>query len=236
MKEAINVIRKIAAITDKAVLFHSATGKDSIALLHLMHPFFKEILCVFMYAVKDLEHVNRYIGWAQRRYSNVRFIQIPHMAVYTEIRTGFLGCRQDPTQKLYSLSDITDIVRVRYNIEWAFFGFKQSDSFKRRLMLRNYTSDKGDYDMQAINYKSKKAYPLSIFKNGDVLRYIEDNGLIRPECYGLKGQSSGCDPSNVEYLLWLEKNSPRDLKKVYVTYPLAERLMFNHKNQEDEHQ
>ena len=55
MKEAINVIRKIAAITDKAVLFHSATGKDSIALLHLMHPYFKEILCVFMYTVKDLE-------------------------------------------------------------------------------------------------------------------------------------------------------------------------------------
>lgn len=236
MKEAINVIRKIAAITDKAVLFHSATGKDSIALLDLMHQYFEEILCVFMYAVKDLEHVNKYIGWAQRRYNNVRFIQIPHMAVYSEVRTGFLGCKQNPQQKLYSLSDLTDIVRVRYDIEWAFFGFKMSDSFKRRLMLRNYTPDKGDYDLQAINYKSKKAYPLSVYKNGDVLRYIEDNGLIRPECYGVKGQSSGCDPSNVEYLLWLEKNSPRDLQKVYAAYPLAERLMFNYKlkdNDED---
>ena len=232
MKEAINVIRKIAAITDKAVLFHSATGKDSIALLHLMHQYFKEILCVFMYAVKDLEHVNKYIGWAQRRYPNVRFIQIPHMAVYSEVRTGFLGCQQNPNQKLYSLSDLTDIVRVRYDIEWAFFGFKMSDSFKRRLMLRNYTPDKGDYDLQAINYKSKKAYPLSVYKNGDVLRYIEDNGLIRPESYGA-GQSCGCDPSNVEYLLWLEKNSPRDLQKVYAAYPLAERLMCNHKKNED---
>lgn len=234
MKDAITVIRKIAAITDKAVLFHSATGKDSIALLHLMHPFFKEILCVFMYAVKDLEHINKYIGWAQHRYPNVRFIQIPHMAVYSEVRTGFLGCKQNPNQKLYSLSDLTDIVRVKYNIEWAFFGFKMSDSFKRRLMLRNYTPDKGEYDLQAINYKSKKAYPLSVYKNGDVLRYIEDNGLIRPESYGT-GQSSGCDPSNVEYLLWLEKNSPRDLQKVYSVYPLAERLIFNYKhNNNDE--
>lgn len=233
MKEAINVIRKIAAITDKAVLFHSATGKDSIALLHLMHPFFKEILCVFMYAVRDLEHVNKYIGWAQRRYPNARFIQIPHMAVYSEVRTGFLGCRQNPNQKLYSLSDLTDIVRVRYNIEWAFFGFKMSDSFKRRLMLRNYTPDKGEYDLQAINYKSKKVYPLSVYKNGDILRYIEDNGLIRPESYGVKGQSSGCDPSNVEYLLWLEKYSPRDLQKVYSAYPQAERLMFNYKQKDN---
>ena len=214
------------------MLFHSATGKDSIALLNLMHPYFKEILCVFMYAVKDLEHINKYIGWAQRRYSNVRFVQIPHMAVYSEMRTGFLGCKQNPNQKLYSLADLTDIMRVRYGFEWAFFGFKMSDSFKRRLMLRNYTPDKGDYDLQAINYKSKKAYPLSVYKNGDVLRYIEDNGLIRPEKYGVTGQSSGCDPSNVEYLMWLEKNSPRDLKKVYSVYPQAERLMFEHKRNE----
>lgn len=233
MKEAINVIRKIAAITDKAVLFHSATGKDSIALLHLMHPYFKEILCVYMYAVKDLEHVNKYIGWAQRRYPNVRFIQIPHMAVYVETRLGFLGRKKNPDQKLYSLSDLTDIVRVRYNIEWAFFGFKMSDSFKRRLMLRNYTPDKGEYDLQAINYKSKKAYPLSVYKNGDVLRYIEDNGLIRPEKYGLNGQSSGCDPTNIDYLLWLEKNSPKDLQRVYSELPLAERLMFNYKQKEN---
>ena len=185
-----------------------------------------------MYSVKDLDHVNKYIGWAQRRYKNARFIQIPHMAVYSEQRIGFLGCEQNPNQKLYSLSELTDIVRVRYNIPWAFFGFKMSDSFKRRLMLRNYTPDKGDYDLQAINYKSKKAYPLSVYKNSDVLRYIEDNGLIRPEKYGLIGQSNGCDPSNVEYLLCLEKNSPGDLQKVYTVYPQAERLMFNYKQKE----
>ncbi len=227
MHEAIDVIRKIAAITDgRAVLFHSATGKDSIALLDLMHPYFKDILCVFMYAVKDLDHINKYISWAQRRYPNARFVQIPHMAVYTEIRTGFLGCRQNPKQKLYSLSDLTDIIRVRYNIEWAFFGFKMSDSFKRRLMLRQYED-------KAINRKTKKCYPLSVYKNGDVMRYIHDHGLIRPECYGTAGQSNGCDPSNVEYLLWLEQNSPKDLQKVYTEYPLAERLIFNQRRNED---
>lgn len=232
MKEAINVIRKIAAVTDKAVLFHSATGKDSIALLDLMHPYFREIVCVYMYVVKDMEHINRYIGWAQRRYANARFIQTPHFANYNEIRLGYLGCKQNPSQRLYSLSDLTDIVRLRYDIPWAFFGFKMSDSFKRRLMLRNYTPDKGDYDLQAINYKSKKCYPLSVYKNGDVLRYIEDKGLIRPEKYGESGQSSGCDASNIDYLLWLEKNSPQDLLKVYSVFPQAERLMFNYKQKE----
>ena len=229
MNEAINVIRKIAETTDRAVLFHSATGKDSITLLDLMHPYFKEIVCVYMYVVKDMEHINKYIGWAQRRYPKARFIQTPHFANYNEIRLGYLGCKQNLNQKLYSLSDLTDIVRVRYNIPWAFFGFKMSDSFKRRLMLRQYED-------KAINRKTKKCYPLSVYKNGDVLRYIEDKGLIRPEKYGDKGQSSGCDASNIDYLLWLEKNSPRDLQKVYSVFPQAERLMFNYKNKNDEHQ
>ena len=223
MEKAINVIRKIAAITDKAVLFHSATGKDSIALLHMMHPYFKEILCVFMYAVKDLEHINRYIGWAQRRYKNVRFVQIPHMAVYSEIRTGFLGCRQDPNQKLYSLSDLTDIVRVRYNIPWAFFGFKQSDSMNRRIMLRG-----DDYELQAINRKTMKCYPLSPYHNQDVLAYIKRNDLITPECYGKGGQSSGTNITDINYLLYLRENYPSDLQKVFAQFPLSERLLFEH--------
>ena len=81
MERAINVIKAVASITDRAVLFHSASGKDSIALLNLMHPYFREIVCVYMYTVKDMQHINRYIGWAQRRYPNARFIQIPHYSV-----------------------------------------------------------------------------------------------------------------------------------------------------------
>lgn len=105
MKEAINVIRKIAAITDKAVLFHSATGKDSIALLHLMHPFFKEILCVFMYAVRDLEHVNKYIGWAQRRY--------PQRAVYPDSAHGGVFRGEDGLSRLQAEPQPETLLAVR---------------------------------------------------------------------------------------------------------------------------
>lgn len=223
MDKAIAIIRKVSQNTDRAVLFHSASGKDSIALLHLMAPYFREIVCVFMYTVKDLEHINRYLTWASHRYPNARFVQIPHFGTYSKIRTGFLGCRQNPKQKLYSLADLTDIVRQRYGIDWVFFGFKMSDSFKRRLMLRQY-------DDKAINYKTKKCYPLSEYKNGDVLRFIEDNGLIRPETYGGRNQSSGCDVTDIHYLLWLEKNFPADLQRIYAIYPHVERLLFNYEN------
>ena len=54
------------------------------------------------------------------------------------------------------MAQLTDIIREKYNIEWAFFGFKQSDSMNRRLMLRTYK-------LNGINEVQKKCYPyLSI--------------------------------------------------------------------------
>lgn len=225
MQKASLHISKIASVSDRAVLFHSASGKDSIALLDLMAPHFKEIVCVYMYTVKDMQHIAKYISWAQNRYKNVRFVQIPHYSVFTYIKTGYLGCKQNPHQRQYTLEALTDAIRLRYGIEWAFFGFKQADGMNRRIMLRTYEDE-------AINYKTRKCYPLSQYKNTDVLRYIEDMGLIRPEDYGGKTRSMGCDVSDINYLLWLETNYPQDMERLYATYPMAERIMFEHKRNE----
>lgn len=223
MKAARNIIKSIAERTDRAILFHSATGKDSIALLDLMHPYFHEIVCVFMYTVKDLEHINRYIAWAQRKYPKARFIQIPHYGVYSWIKVGYMGCRQNPKQRKYTLADLNEKVRERTGIEWTFFGFKQSDSMNRRLMLRGY-------DQESICEKSRKVYPLSSYKNADVLAYIERNHLITPEAYGGEHQSSGSDINDIHYLLWLRENYPGDLQKIYSQFPMVERLVFYHDN------
>lgn len=223
MEAARSIIQSIAERTDRAILFHSATGKDSIALLDLMHPYFHEIVCVFMYTVKDLEHINRYIAWAQRKYPKARFIQIPHYGVYSWIKVGYMGCRQNPKQRKYTLADLNEKVRERTGIEWTFLGFKQSDSMNRRLMLRGY-------DRESICEKSRKVYPLSSYKNADVLAYIERNHLITPEAYGGEHQSSGSDINDIHYLLWLRENYPGDLQKIYSQFPMVERLVFDHDN------
>lgn len=225
MEKAIEIIREVAAKTDRAILFHSASGKDSIALLDLMHPYFKEIVCAFMYTVKDMEHINRYIDWACRRYANVRFVQMPHYGVYSYIKVGFFGCRQNEKQRQYTLEQLTDIVRERTGIQWAFFGFKQSDSMNRRLMLRGYKEE-------AINEKTMKAYPLSKYKNADVMRYIEEHHLIMPESYGGEKQSAGTDITDIHYLLYLQKNLPNDLKKLYGAFPMAERLVYEYEQKQ----
>lgn len=220
MDEATRIIRQVADSTDRVMLFHSASGKDSIALLDLMHPHFKEIVCVYMYVVKGLVHINRYLNYASRKYPNARFVQTPHFGVYSDIKTGYMGHVRNERQKQYTMAQITDMVRERYGIEWAFFGFKQSDSMNRRLMLRTYKDC-------AINEAQKKCYPLSSYKNADVLAYIERRGLIKPERYG-GGQSAGTSISDVNYLLWLRDNFPADLEKVINEYPMVERLLFEH--------
>lgn len=220
MEKAIDIIKSIAQKTDRVILFHSASGKDSITLLDLIHPYFKEVVCVYMYIVKDLSHINRYINYAVNKYPNARFIQVPHFVIGSYIKSGYMGCRQNEDQKLYSMADLTDIVREKTGIEWAFFGFKQSDSMNRRLMLRTY-------EREAINEASKKCYPLSSYKNKDMADYIDSHSLIKPERYG-KGQSSGTSLADINYLLFLRGNYPKDLRKVISEYPLVERSLFEY--------
>lgn len=213
-------IGRVAQLTNRAILFHSATGKDSIALLDMIAPYFKEVVCAYMYIVRDLRHVDRYISWACRKYPNVRFVQLPHFVVYTYRKYGFLGCYRDPKQKLYRLAELNEQVRAHTGIDWTFFGFKQADGMNRRLMLRQYEG-------QQMNSKSRKCYPLSRWKNADVLRYIHENNLIEPMTYGLGGkQSSGQCVDGVAFLSWLRDNEPESLRKVYAEYPMAERILF----------
>lgn len=227
LERATQAIREVAAQTDGVMLFYSATGKDSIALLDLMHPHFKEVVCVFMYTVKGLEHIGRYIQWAQRRYPKARFVQIPHYSTFSYVKNGFFGCKRNERQRLYTLEQLTDIVRERTGLEWVCYGFKQSDSLNRRLMLKT------DRD-EAINDKTHKFYPLSTYRNADVLEYIRQNDLITPEAYGGERQSSGSDITDILYLLYLERNFPQDLQRIYGVYPMAERLLFEHRRKENE--
>ncbi len=220
LTRAQQIIEQIAQKTNKVILFHSMSGKDSIALLHLLYPHFDQITCVFMYVVKDLEHIARYMHYINKKYPKARIIQIPHFAVFSYIKTGHLGYRQNEKQRIYNLSDLTDNIREKTAIEWAFFGFKQSDSMNRRVMLRTYQE-------QAINEKNKKVYPLSTYKNNDIIEYIKAEKLITPEKYG-NSQSSGTDINDLNYLLFLRNHFPNDLKKVIAEFPLVERKLYEY--------
>lgn len=228
MRQTIDAIRELSTITREVILFHSAAGKDSIALLDLMYPYFDRIVCVYMYMVKDLEHINKYIIWAKSKYSRAEFIQVPHYVLSQYRRDGHLGCAKCKTQRVYQLKDITRMVKRNLGIDWAVFGFKKSDSLNRRLMLNTYRRG-------IFCDETKNAYPLSPYKNGDVEKYIKHKRLIPPIVYG-GGQSQGTDIGNLPFLLYCKRFHPKDYKKIISEFPHAARIVFDYENYSEDYE
>ena len=229
LERAKEIIGDIAKETDSIILFHSLSGKDSITMLDLCYGKFKRIVCVYMYVVPNLTHIQRYYVYAKKKYPKIEFIQVPHYGYYSMIKTGFMGIKKNDKQRLWTLADITEKLREKLGIQWACYGFKQSDSLNRRLMLRSYDGE----GKLSISWKSKKFYPLSTYKNKDILEYINREHLISPETYGGIGQSCGCDITSLDYQLYLRANFPEDLDKIYKIFPQA-RIILMQKQKEDE--
>lgn len=229
LKRAREIIDDVSKETDSILLFHSLSGKDSIVLLDLCYKKFKRVIVVFMYLVKDLEHIMRYYNYAKTKYPNIEFVQVPHYALFNYIKTGYMGIKQDTKQRQWTLADITDKLREKLGVEWACYGFKQSDSLNRRLMLRSYTDGK-----EAINWKTKKFYPLSTYKNKEIMDFILDHRLKNPEVCGTNKQSSGVDIEDVEYQKYLKELFPEDLEKIYKVFPMARIVMLKANNKEEQ--
>lgn len=229
LKRAREIIDDVSKETDSILLFHSLSGKDSIVLLDLCYKKFKRVIVVFMYLVKDLEHIMRYYNYAKTKYPNIEFVQVPHYALFNYIKTGYMGIKQNTKQRQWTLADITDKLREKLGVEWACYGFKQSDSLNRRLMLRSYTDGK-----EAINWKTKKFYPLSTYKNKEIMDFILDHRLKNPEVCGTNKQSSGVDIEDVEYQKYLKELFPEDLEKIYNVFPMARIVMLKANNKEEQ--
>lgn len=212
------ILREIRKETKEVILFHSGAGKDSIAMLNMASKVFERIVCVYMYMVEDLEHIERYIRFAEKRYKNCEFIRVPHFTLTQYRKYGHLGMQANPEEKEKTLNGITKEVKEELGIDWAIFGFKYSDSLQRNVMLKTL-------DMKGIHRGTKNAYPLSIYNNRDVLRYIKLNRLPSPVSYG-NSQSQGEDVNSIGFILYCRELFPSDYEKIKDKFPEVERLMF----------
>jgi 3'-phosphoadenosine 5'-phosphosulfate sulfotransferase (PAPS reductase)/FAD synthetase len=216
------IINNILQKTDEVILFHSATGKDSICLLDLLSMKFKKVVCVFMYIVKDLEYENKYIRWAEKKYPNCNFIKVPHYCLSSFIKHGYLGIKKDENIEGNKISEIDRMVRLKTGINFSVYGFKKNDGLTRRLMLNDCKN--------GIHPKTNKCYPIMDLKNRDVLNYIADNNLIPPFNYNSDKPSSGCDISQPKFLNCIRSKYPDDLKKIFLQFPFCEIILFKYDN------
>ena len=213
-------IDAIRTKTDSAILFCSL-GKDSLVLLDLIYPRFKRIVCVFMYFIKDLEHINKWVNWVKAKYPNIEFVQIPHWNL-TYILKGGLYCVPNPKVKLLKLADVIQSMRLKYGIDYTFLGMKKADGMNRNLMLKGYEAN--GYENNGL------CYPLAEWTQKDILSYMRQHNMPEPVRYSLKA-SSGVG-FNLDCMLWMEKYYPQDLERIYKAFPMAERILWEHKQKQ----
>lgn len=217
--------RTITAVRERSdsVIVFCSLGKDSLVTLDLVYPKFERIVCVFMYFVPHLEHIENWVNWVKTRYPKVEFMQVPHWNLSYILRGG-LYCVPNPKVKLIKLADVLKAVRLKTGIDIALLGMKKADGMNRRLMLKGYEGE--SYIHNGC------AYPLADWTQKDVLAYMKQARLPEPIRYSLKA-SSGTG-FNIECFLWLRENYPQDLQKIFKTFPMSERILFEYDNKQNE--
>lgn len=194
-------------------------GKDSLVLLDLIYPKFDRIVCVFMYFVEGLKHIERWIKWVKARYPKIELVQVPHWNLTYILRSG-MYCVPNPKVKLLKLADVVKSMQLKYGIYYTFLGMKKADGMNRRLMLKGY---------EASGYENKgMCYPLADWTQKDILAYMRQKNLPEPVRYGNKA-SNGIG-FNLDCFLWLRKNYPDDLQKIIKAFPMSERILFEYDN------
>ncbi|MDD2284712.1 MAG: phosphoadenosine phosphosulfate reductase family protein [Mariniphaga sp.] len=210
------ILSKLYSLTNSVILFHSATGKDSIVLLDLLYKKGLIVQPVFMYEVKGLTYIEKYIAWSEKKY-NVKFIQVPHFSLSSFIKTGALGIKKDAKFPIMNISKISKSIYNKTGIEWVVMGCKCNDSLVRNAQLKTY-------ELNSIYQKGKKCYPLSEWNNKECLNYIKLNHLITP--IKTNNRKSQGNITCIDDLKWLHKNYPNDLQKVFNQFPECEAMFY----------
>ncbi|QUB63739.1 phosphoadenosine phosphosulfate reductase family protein [Prevotella melaninogenica] len=221
LQEAHNVICRVAEKQSSCIVMCSL-GKDSLVTLDLVYPRFERVVCVFMYFVKDLDHINGWIRWVKKKYPKVEFMEVPHWNL-TYILRGGLYCVPNPKVKLWNLSKTIEALRLKTNCYYVFLGMKKADGMNRNLMLKGYESN--GYENKGL------VYPLASWTQKDVLAYMKHKRLPQPVRYSSK--AGGGVGFSKETFTWLEKHYLQDLEKIYKVFPMSERILFEQNYKQD---
>lgn len=213
---AATAISFVSKRTDEIILFHSATGKDSIVCLDMLSKKFRKVVCCFMFIIKDSVFETKYIRWAESKYPNCKFIFYPHFVLSEIIKYGLYGVAKKTEQRKYRLADIMKEAQAQTGIQWICEGIKKYDGLERRIML-NMTG--------SVDVKNKKLYPLADWTNKDCLNYIKKNKLVNP-VQTANTRTQGFNLTDGDFLLWLKNNYPQDAKEVFRQFPLTKRYLY----------
>ncbi|MCP4148098.1 MAG: phosphoadenosine phosphosulfate reductase family protein [bacterium] len=210
----LRVIQDIREKTDSVACFYSG-GKDSLVILDLLIQRFRRVVPVFMYLVKDLEHIKPFLEYPQKKYG-VDVLQYPHWGLSGDLRRNRLKYFSNSSSNIPALTirDIENAVRVDTGIEWMASGQRKSDSLDRRIMMDTYR-------MGAINDKSRRFFPIAEWLTRDVLKYIKMKKIIPPVSYRGFNNSGGVSLDYAE-IKFIKEHFPNDYEKIKKVFPLVD--------------
>lgn len=222
LTETISIIRNAQKEDGKdvAVLFYSAGGKDSLVLLDILSKEYKKVVCIYLYLIRGLEHTQKYIVWAKRRYG-AEVVAIPHYQRTLMKRNGFF-C--DPVEEggFINQKEVEDFVRLKTGKRIIYNGTKGVDGYMKRMLLKMY-GKQGYMNNQGV------CFPLAKWTNKECLSYIRKNDVISPFVYNEKTTSQGFSIEAKE-LLCLREKFPNDYKKALMEFPYCEKIIFDYEN------
>jgi phosphoadenosine phosphosulfate reductase len=208
---AVNLLHLVRRETDSigvAVSF----GKDSLVTLDLCCRIFRRVEGYYLYRVANLRIVEEWADNVRRRH-NITVRMYPHFDLARCYRNSVLQPHWKTARKAPAVDwqDVERTFRADANVSWLAYGWRRNDSRSRAIILAQ---------CGGIDYKSRRVYPLRIFRRQDVYDYLAARQIPLPPGLGRKDQG-GLD-FHPEALRELKEKYPDDWAKWLIDFPFAE--------------
>lgn len=201
-------IKTQATITDSTVVLFSG-GKDSAVALDLCFKYFKKVVPVFMFIVKDLEFQEITLRWYEDRY-NIEILRVPHFMLSDFLRYGSFRI-MDLDVPVIKTIDLYNYIREVTGVYWISGGERIADSIFRRAMIKKSSS---------IDKERGKFYPLAYWNKAQVMSYVKHKKLplsLESRALGFSFRSLYGDE-----LKTIKGKFPNDFEKIKNDFPLVE--------------
>ena len=188
-------------------------GKDSLAVLELLHQNEFTIRPYFMYIVKGIGFQQRYLAMIERRYG-FEILQVPHPQLFQDLKWGYYRTPVPDMPKI-QWNEIDAFVRSKLGLNLIICGGeKKMDSLQRRGMISSTAPD---------GYCSvrNRGYVISEWSDHDVYSFINKANIPLPPDYAMFRGSWGGDvlPRKT---LQIYRRYPEDYEKLKKVYPFIE--------------
>jgi len=203
----------------EAIIFFSG-GKDSIVSLDLIRNHIDNLTGIYLEYIPGLKYKDELFNYYENRY-NFKIIKKDHPFWLLYQQKNVYGCKNNITEKIkltdLKLGKFYNKYKKELNIEWHIIGEKRTDDITRARKLFKSTP---------IDKTNKIIYPVALFSDKEIFKYIEFKKLILPIEYKLYNVKHDHNVAfSKEALLFFKNNFIDDYYKILEIFPQIESIL-----------